>query len=104
VLAVKSGYTFYIHGCDPILQASSRGILPARAKRKLRRQAVKTTPHIVQGRGATLVPGTVNLLHHTPQKRRGKSNGDMEGCRLGLARALDWVIFLEHPGVLTINI
>jgi hypothetical protein len=27
-------------------------------------QAVKTTPHNKQGKGATLVLGTVNLLHH----------------------------------------
>ena len=27
-------------------------------------QAVKTTPHVANRKGATLVPGTVKLLHH----------------------------------------
>jgi len=48
-------------------------------------QAVKTTPHIKQGEGATLVPGTVILLH---QKRKIKINGNQEGCGLDLKSSL----------------
>ena len=36
-------------------------------------QAVKTTPHNNQGKGATLVLSTVKLLHR--KKRKGKSMG-----------------------------
>jgi hypothetical protein len=49
-------------------------------------QAVKATPHINKGKGATLVPSTVKLLH---RKKEGKINGDQEGCRLGLKLAPD---------------
>ena len=49
-------------------------------------QAVKTTPHINLGKGATLVPSIVKLL---TAKRKGKINGDQEGCRLGLKPAPD---------------
>jgi hypothetical protein len=36
-------------------------------------QAVKATPHINQGKGATLVPSTVKLLHREKER---KINGD----------------------------
>jgi hypothetical protein len=42
-------------------------------------QAVNTTPHIDQGKEATLVPSFVN-----PQKKKKVINGDQEGCRLDL--------------------
>jgi hypothetical protein len=50
-------------------------------KKRKTTQAVKTTPHINLGKGATLVPSTVKLLH---RKKERKINGDQEGCRLGL--------------------
>jgi hypothetical protein len=49
-------------------------------------QVVKATPHINKGKGATLVPSTVKLLH---REKEGKINGDQEGCRLGLKLAPD---------------
>ena len=55
-----------------------------RLKRKEKTQAVKTSPHINQGKGATLVPSTVKLLHREKER---KINGDQEGCRLGLKPA-----------------
>jgi len=54
-------------------------------KKQLRRQRT-TTPYVNQGKGATLVPGTVKLLH---QKKKKKINGDQEGCRLDLLTAPD---------------
>jgi hypothetical protein len=32
-------------------------------------QAVKTTPHIYKGKGATLIPGTVKLLHQQNKRK-----------------------------------
>jgi hypothetical protein len=55
-------------------------------KQKKTTQAVESTPHIDQEKGATLVPSTVKLLHHEKER---KSNGDQEGCRLGLKVAPD---------------
>jgi hypothetical protein len=49
-------------------------------------QAVKATPHNKSGKGATLVPSTVKLLH---REKEGIINGDQEGCRLGLKPASD---------------
>jgi len=37
-------------------------------KKRIPTQAVKITPHINYGKGATLVPGTVNLLHQRKNK------------------------------------
>jgi hypothetical protein len=34
-------------------------------------QAVKATPHINKGKGATLVPSTVKLLHREKEKPMG---------------------------------
>jgi len=51
------------------------------AKKKKITQAVKNTPHINEGKGAALVPGTVKLLL---QKKKKKINGDQEECRLDL--------------------
>jgi hypothetical protein len=34
-------------------------------------QAVKTTPHIKLGKGATLVPSTVKLLHREKENSMG---------------------------------
>jgi len=34
-------------------------------------QAVKTTPHIYEGKGATLVPSTVKLLHRERKNQWG---------------------------------
>ena len=53
-------------------------------RKKKTTQAVKATPHINQGKGATLVPSTVKLLHREKER---KINGDQEGCRLGLKPA-----------------
>jgi hypothetical protein len=44
-------------------------------------QALKTTPHINQGKGATLIPGTLKLLH---QRGSEKRQWGSRGCRLGL--------------------
>ena len=38
-------------------------------KKEKSTQAVKTTPHINQGKGATLVPSTVKLLHHEKERK-----------------------------------
>jgi len=43
-----------------------------KTKQEKTTQVVKTTPHINQGKGATLVSSTVKLLH---QKRKGKLMG-----------------------------
>jgi hypothetical protein len=47
-------------------------------------QAVKTTPHINQGKGITLVPGTVNS---STNKNKKEVIRDQEGCRLDLKPA-----------------
>ena len=57
-----------------------------RKRKRKNCQAVKATPHINKGKGATLVPSTVKLLH---REKEGKINGDQEGCRLGLKLAPD---------------
>jgi len=49
-------------------------------------QAVKTTPHIKQGKGAALVRGTIILLH---QENKKNINRDREGCRLDLKPSPD---------------
>jgi hypothetical protein len=54
--------------------------------RKKTTQAVKATPHIYEGKGATLVLSTVKLLHR--EKERENQWGS-EGCRLGLKPAPD---------------
>jgi hypothetical protein len=59
--------------------------LDSKEKRKTT-QAVKITPHIDSGKGATLVPGTVKLLH---QRKKENINGDQEGCRLDLKPSPD---------------
>jgi len=41
---------------------------PVEKKRKTT-QAVKTTPHINKGKGATLVPSTVKLLHREKERK-----------------------------------
>jgi len=53
-------------------------------KTELRRQrkgASHSAPHASQGKGATLVLGTVKLLHHEKER---KLNEDKEGCTLDL--------------------
>jgi hypothetical protein len=40
-----------------------------RKKRKKTTQAVKATPHINEGKEATLVPSTVKLLHRKKLRR-----------------------------------
>jgi hypothetical protein len=47
---------------------------------------VKATPHSNKGKGATLVPSTVKLLHHEKERI---INGDQEGCRLDLKMITD---------------
>jgi len=58
-----------------------------RKEKKKTTQAVKATPHINLGKGATLVPSTVKLLHR--KKKRKKINGDQEGCKLDLKPSPD---------------
>jgi hypothetical protein len=58
----------------------------SRKRKRKSTQAVKATPHINKGKGATFVPNTVKLLHREKGK---KINGDQEGCRLGLTPAPD---------------
>jgi hypothetical protein len=53
-------------------------------KRKRTTQTVKITPHINEGKGATLVLGTVKLLH-----QKGNIIEDPEGCRLDLKPSSD---------------
>jgi hypothetical protein len=50
-----------------------RSVYTVRKKKRKITQAVKTTPHNNQGKGATLVLSTVKLLHR--KKRKGKSMG-----------------------------
>jgi len=44
-------------------------------------QAVKTTPHINLGKGGTLVPSTVSLLHHRGKQKNDWGSG---GLQVGL--------------------
>jgi len=44
-------------------------LLPTRTRKKVKTtQAVKTTPHINEGKGVTLVPSTVKLLHRKKER------------------------------------
>jgi hypothetical protein len=55
-------------------------------KRRKNYAGSESHPHNNEGKGATLVPSTVKLLH---REKEGKINGDQEGCRLGLKPAPD---------------
>jgi len=41
-------------------------------------QAVKATPHINQGKGATLVPSTVKLLHREKERENQWGSGGLQ--------------------------
>jgi len=41
-------------------------------------QAVKATPHINEGKGATLVPSTVKLLHQEKERKNQWGSGGLQ--------------------------
>jgi hypothetical protein len=49
---------------------------------------VKANPHNKKGKGATVVSGTVKLLHRLEAEVKKTINGDQVGCRIGLNRLL----------------
>ena len=55
-------------------------------KKEKNTQAVKTTPHINEGKGATLVPSTVKLLHREMERKNQWGSGGLQawpetGCQ-----------------------
>jgi hypothetical protein len=47
-------------------------------KKEKTTQAVKATPHINQGKGATLVPSTVKLLHRKKERKNQWGSGGLQ--------------------------
>jgi hypothetical protein len=41
-------------------------------------QAVKATPHIRKGKGATLIPSTVKLLHREKERKNQWGSGGLQ--------------------------
>ena len=62
------------------------GIWMMKKKDKTAQAVKKTTPHVNEGEGASLVPGAVRLLYKYNKKI---INEDQEGCKLGLKPAPD---------------
>jgi hypothetical protein len=52
--------------------------LPPFIKKKKTTQAVKTTPHIIEGKGATMVPSTVKLLHREKERKNQWGSGGLQ--------------------------
>jgi hypothetical protein len=52
-----------------MVQASAQMLSEKRKEKEKTTQAVNTTPHINQGKGATLVPSTVTLLHREKERK-----------------------------------
>jgi len=77
--AVKGKRAMAIHPCREI-SCMSNTLTSAQKKRNTRQAVNNHSPHYI-GKGATLVLGTIKLLH---QKKKEKINGDQEGCRLDL--------------------
>jgi len=47
-------------------------------------QAVNTTPHINEGKGTTLVPSTVKLLHREKEKKNQRGSRGLQACLISI--------------------
>jgi hypothetical protein len=74
-----------------MVQASAQMLSEKRKEKEKTTQAVNTTPHINQGKGATLVPSTVTLLHREKERKNQWGSRGSQAC----STANDMLLYLS---------